>query len=205
MQILETPAELRFDEQTHTYWIGQTRVPGVTEILKHFFGNGRLYAEEDAWRGQAVHRAVHLFEKGTLDEQTLDETVAGYLEAYKKAKADLGFRVLGSEMRVFNGPGFYAGTLDLLVELAWNSKTEPRTFVIDIKTGKHQGWHVFQTALYANCFAQVTGTGILELSQDGTFDFFQDCEFWFSRSLAITLPPLYLWKLNAGLIKKELV
>jgi len=77
---------LTFAEENHEYlWDGK-QVPSVTGILravglsKDFGGIADFYKE----RGQAVHKAIELFLKGTLDETTIDPVLIPYWEGFKR-------------------------------------------------------------------------------------------------------------------------
>ena len=79
---------IEFRESDHSYWFDGIRVPGVSEIIE---GAGltdpnaqKYYTKFHADRGTAVHKACELYDKGILDEDSLDPEVVGYLEAYKK-------------------------------------------------------------------------------------------------------------------------
>src|SRR5262245_40790498 len=63
-------------------------------------------------RGKAVHRAIELYESGTLEEETLHPDVAGHFAAYKKFKDETGYKPEAFEESVFSDSLRYRGTLD---------------------------------------------------------------------------------------------
>lgn len=122
---------IRFDADTHTYWMGGARLPSVTEVLKPLYGDLRFVDQDlldyKSELGRAVHRAVELHVLDGLDYSTLDDQVASYFAQYLKFESDTGFKATASEQIVHHTMG-YAGTLDL----AGNMGTIHA--VIDIKT-----------------------------------------------------------------------
>ena len=144
---------IEFRESDHSYWYDGVRVPGVSEIID---GVGLMdpaakqhYTKFYADRGTAVHKATELYDKGTLDESSLDPEIVGYVEAYKKFVAEHDPTWVEIEKRGFNKQLFYAGTLDRAGFL-----NEAGAVVLDIKTGQKAKWHVIQLALYAMLLVQ---------------------------------------------------
>lgn len=122
---------IRFDEGTHTYWLGQQLIPGVTSVLKMvggYEGVPEHILNAASERGRAVHLATEFYDDGDLDEDSLHESLRPYLDAWKQFRADTGFVVTHSETMVYHPRHRYAGTLDRVGDL--NKK---RT-LLDIKT-----------------------------------------------------------------------
>lgn len=135
----------RFDSETHTYWLGERRLPSPTGLIKEF----GLYQYEDTptqiWyrdRGSAVHKACELFDKRDLDESTLDPEIVPYLEQYKAFLKVSGAQVLRNEEPAYHPTLMYAGTIDRVYLL--NGKP----VVVDIKTGTPEPWHGIQLVAY---------------------------------------------------------
>ena len=63
-------------------------------------------------RGQAVHRAIQLYEAGTLDQGRLHRDVVGPFRAYLSFKERESFKMLTSEEPVSHPQLRYRGTLD---------------------------------------------------------------------------------------------
>lgn len=109
--------KVEFREEDHSYWVNGERYPGVTEILRET-GQAKDWSDVPAYyreRGSAVHKAVELWIKGTLDEESLDPVIVPYFEQFtgwarKKGMAGLWLaeNSYGSEKMV------YAGTIDLI-------------------------------------------------------------------------------------------
>ena len=88
--------ELTFYEKhpiyDHIYFHDGIVIPSVTRILSEM---NLAFHYADQWYldfGTAVHKAIEFFEKGTLDESTLDQRVIPRLDAYQKFKEKHGFK-----------------------------------------------------------------------------------------------------------------
>ena len=135
---------LTFDEATHTYRLDGTVLPSVTTILKaEGFVDTSRYTEYGRDRGTKVHRAIHLYDDGELDEDSLDPALRPYLEGWIRFKQESGFEVIESEGRHASEAYQFAGTLDKLG--TWKPNTP---VIIDIKTGKVESWVGLQLAGY---------------------------------------------------------
>jgi hypothetical protein len=167
----DTSGHLTLDDDTHIYRLDGRIIPGVTEILKdvglcdHFDdGNSEWYME----RGRAVHAAIQYCIDGSLDWDTVEPCVMGFMHAFTKARVDLRFEVLACEKMVFDETRWYAGTLDLLVKME-----DGYTQLWDIKSGSPLPWHGLQTAAYAAAkFKTMTQSYKrygLYLREDGTY------------------------------------
>jgi hypothetical protein len=111
--------------------------PSVTQTIRDAGLMG--YMPEDDWyleRGTAVHAATALWDRGELDEDTVDPAVAPYLDAWKRYRADMRDPDIGLmiEQIVYDPIVGYAGTMDRAG--------------IDIKTGTSCPWHIVQCAAY---------------------------------------------------------
>ena len=147
---------LTFDSQSHAYRLAGAIVPSVTQVLQVMetfsFGRGGSMGERQADTamtfqrarefGSHVHAATDFFDKGVLDEQTLDESLKPYLLGWKNFLRDTGFQVTHSEQQVFHPLLKYAGTLDR--RGIWKKTT----WCLDIKTGKPPKTVGPQTAAY---------------------------------------------------------
>lgn len=111
-----------FRESDHTYWLDGKKVPGVTSILKPLYVGDFKFVKDDILEykselGKAVHRAVELHVKGGLDYSTVVEPVLPLFDGYLKFERESGFKMTGSELRVYSQIYGYAGTCDLAGEL----------------------------------------------------------------------------------------
>ena len=108
---------LEFDAESHKYFIGKKRIPGVSEILqkcgltKDWTGVDPFYAE----RGKAVHLAIQFYLEHRLDESSLDPIIVPYFEGFKKYYAEHPMGITRCEVRGHCGDEF-AGTIDCITE-----------------------------------------------------------------------------------------
>jgi len=142
--------QINFTQSTHTYWVEREgikeKVPSVSTIIGNILELDKQYKNMDPFyanRGTAVHRAIELYIVDNLDEESLDDEVIPFFNAYKKFSKLTKFNPLSSEQQVFSEELWVAGTLDLIGEI------QKKKVLIDIKTGQKQKWHQIQTAGYA--------------------------------------------------------
>jgi hypothetical protein len=98
-----------------------------------------------AWRGTLVHRALHWWAEGTLDTETLDPTIAGYVAAGIRFHEESRLVVANVEQIVYDPVHGYAGTFDL------DGLIGDELWLIDYKTGLILPGHALQLAAYLNC------------------------------------------------------
>ncbi len=128
--------ELILDEN-HRYTLDGRPLDGVTSILKEA---GLINGYGSDWylhRGTAIHKATEFYDRGTLDEDTIDPQIAGYLESWKRFRLDQDYQPTYYELSFSDPVLLYAGTLDRLP-------------LIDLKSGAFAPWHVLQLAAYWN-------------------------------------------------------
>ena len=127
---------LRFDPESHRYFWDDVHVPNVTSILSPLVDYARVpwaVLEKARQEGVAMHKMVELYVADDLDEQALPEWLRPRLEAFQKFQAESGFKVEGSERRVYHVAHRYAGTLDLVGDMNGDLT------VIDIKRSLFAG------------------------------------------------------------------
>ncbi len=117
---------LTFNYATHEYRFNGVVMPSVTQILKAvgLSDYSRVPADtlqRTAERGRVVHEIIELYERGTLDESTIDPALRGYFESYLRAK-DAGLlpeRPSAIEKMVYSEKYKYCGMLDQLYNDDW--------------------------------------------------------------------------------------
>lgn len=156
---------LHFDEATHTYTFNSRPVPSVTQVLQaEQFVDVTWFTEHGRDRGKKAHLAIHLYDMGDLDEDSLDPALAPYLDAWKKFKQDSGFKIYESESAYYHPFLQYAGTPDKYGEL--NGKAA----LIDIKTGAVQEWVRIQLSAYAELISNGPLSRFsIQLKDDGSY------------------------------------
>ena len=179
-------------DESHVYHDSAGRVvPGVTGIIR---ACGLM--DENGWndyardRGRAVHKAVELYERGTLDPDSLDPAIVPYLAAWVEFKEQTGYVALECEQIVFHPIYRYAGTLDQVGVL------DSKSAVVDLKTGAQAAWWGVQTAAY-NAVAKRRVRYSLELKGDGTWRLVQHTD---KRDINIFLACLTVagWRAGRG-------
>jgi hypothetical protein len=139
-------AELTFDAGAHEYRFGGRVVPSVTQVLSVLTANDFDYVDGEELeaarsRGQYVHRAIDLDNRGELDEEALDPEFLPYLTQWRKFLTETRWTVSASEQRVYHPTLRYAGTIDTGI---WQNAS----WVLDIKTGAVPRTVGPQTAAY---------------------------------------------------------
>jgi hypothetical protein len=158
------PDGLQFDAETHTYTLDGSALPSVTYILREAGLIGEWSSNTGPMTvGSYAHRLTEYDDKGELDADSVDPSLVGYLDAWRRFRTESGIEIVAIEKRVFHAAYRYAGTVDRVV--AWNGLRS----VIDIKTGSPAPWHALQTAAYANCETGIVHRASVYLSADGKY------------------------------------
>lgn len=124
----------------------------VTTILKDELG---LYQWKGtmtkATRGTNIHLACQFYDEKDLKEDSLTEDIKENLDQYKKALAENNIVVEANELPRYHPELGYAGTIDKI------AKVDGKRAIIDIKTGKEEHWHCWQTAAYLGMIKKEIG------------------------------------------------
>lgn len=119
--------DLTFDELTHTYFIGDERIPSVSEIMRPLtkpvmdsVPPWRLDKARD--RGLRVHQAISDY----ILFDIIDEEYRKWIETFRLFLHENELQVVYSEFMLTDGE--YAGTIDLLLKDAKN-----RLILVDMK------------------------------------------------------------------------
>lgn len=150
-----------FDELTHSYWVGDREIVGVTTLMKKhglspdYGGIDPHVLAHAAARGTAIHRTLELYDNGEMVIQpisvddneggtlTLDTTDA--LNAYK----ELGLRVAASEYLVSDNK-----TVASFIDKVLLTDNDNEVDLADIKTTStlHEDALRWQLSIYAYLF-----------------------------------------------------
>lgn len=130
---MQSTAELTFDAGTHVYRYDGRVVPSVTQVLSVLTANDFTYVDAERLAaarqlGTHVHAAIDLYNRGELNEATLDPELAPYVFQWRKFLRETGWVVTASEQRVYHPTLKYAGSIDAGI---W----QDAPWVLDIKTG----------------------------------------------------------------------
>jgi len=147
---------LQFFEDKHIYKLNGMPLVSVTKILQmaglaDFSKIPFERLEASRKFGQAVHRACELFDKGTLDERSLDTNLWPYLDGWVACKKEYKWDFVAIEQPIISTVYKVAGTPDRI------SKSDRRrriaallgpegTYKVTEYTNKGD-WQVFLAAL----------------------------------------------------------
>jgi hypothetical protein len=205
------PVHVHLDAATHTYYADGQVVPGVTNTLKEakivdYSTIPQDVLQAAAWRGTLVHRALHWWALGTLDMDSLDPAIAGYVAAGIRFHEESRFEIANVEQMVYESTYGYAGTFDL------DGLIGNDLWLIDYKTGLILPGHGLQLAAYLNCRCSPRRYryAALKLNADGTYQLHEagrsgtlrNCNF--QRDLAIFFAALACskWRLEQHMAEK---
>ena len=159
-----------FDEVRHEYWhvpegtvvpdtpgrewlFAHTRkLMGISETMRMVgMVDTSHYQAHHAQRGTYTHHATALHDQGLLDEATVDEAVAPYLDDYQaflEAHSPTWSRI---ECLLADDISACAGTVDRVGDIMVAG--EKQQVILDIKTGSPAPWHQIQLAGYQHLVA----------------------------------------------------
>ena len=106
-----------FDEENHLFFYQDKPVPSTTHILKTM-GLYPDYSFVDPYyltRGSYIHLGTEYFDKGTLDESSLDPEISPYVEQYALVKPYFPFDIVGIEVKKVHPRLLYAGIIDRVI------------------------------------------------------------------------------------------
>jgi hypothetical protein len=166
---------IQFDQETHTYNLNGERLPSVTQILKPLYDFSAVPPDvlrRAAEFGTAVHKAVELYLKDDLDEQSLDPALVGPLTAFKVFLMD--HPALAEQQPIIEIPIYhkrlkYAGTPDLVYPYD-DIDIKSRPFSESTDPLQLAAYGAAVEDFHFRCKAK-RGAWVLELKQDGTYTF----------------------------------
>lgn len=124
---------LTLDSQHQYRWDGKP-VDGLTSTIEEA---GLIGSWGNAWyldRGSKIHLATQYWDEGTLDEETVDPKIKGYLESWKRFTKDQNYTPVEIEYQIFNPELRVASTVDRIPG------------PLDLKSGSPEPWHILQIA-----------------------------------------------------------
>jgi hypothetical protein len=127
----------------HRYWLDGRELMGVSSVLNVI--SPFNFSDPIAMlRGTAVHMATEFFDKRTLDRETVDPAIMGYLVGWERFRQETGFSPkLGEiEVKVCDPVLGVAGTYDRFGHVGGKS------ILLDIKTGARHWRYDVQVAAY---------------------------------------------------------
>ena len=160
----------------HVYRFDGLIVPGVTQVLR--FITERMYGhvppallEKKSQLGIAVHAATELVDDDDLDDDSIDETWAGYIEGYRRFLAAHKPRWTMSETLLYHPVYRYAGQVDRVgfidgAEGVWDIKTTAAIHpVVNLQTAAYE-----ELVRVSRNGCETMQRGVIWLHADGTFE-----------------------------------
>ncbi len=112
--------KLKFKSGDHTYWLGDVRLPSVTQLLsfQDFSGIPADILEYKCRLGTFVHRAIELYLQGRLNTGSLHPKIKAYFDSWLAwwEKNESHIKILGVEEIFYHSTFLYAGQIDLRCE-----------------------------------------------------------------------------------------
>jgi hypothetical protein len=138
---------LEFNAERHEYKLNGVVIPSVTQILKaaglsDFSGVNADLLQRSANFGTAVHKAIELRSKGTLDNNSVDEGLKSYLLQWDAFASQFKFESKKQEIVLCHESLKFAGTIDNLGEI------DGVETLIDVKTGTPRPSDIIQLCAY---------------------------------------------------------
>lgn len=159
-------AAITFDPEEHRYTIDDGVEESVTQVLSECGISDFSGVDPDVlwWaqqRGTMVHRAAHFINQHNLDPATVDDRIAGYVEAWRAFRRDHELQVHHSEhivhrrLTIRGGAVIVPNRTDLHIigtlDVAGLIKKHG-PIILDIKTGEEtESWPI-QLASYAMAY-----------------------------------------------------
>lgn len=190
----------RFNPDTHEYRAGDLRLPGATDVIKsQGLVNVEWMTDEARWRGKCVHRGVELVNRKSLDWETVDESIAGYLRSFEAFIATSGFEVLGCEEPCFSGAfGCIPDVWGILNNV---------NVLVELKTGPIPKWAAIQTALQARALREDKNFRVykrfgLRLLPNGKLAKLEPFEDPADDRVAMSMVDSFHWKVENGYLRE---
>lgn len=115
----------------HRYILDGKQIDGLTSTIQEAGLMGNYGSEWHMDKGMKIHLATELWDKGTLDESTVDPQIQRYLESWKQFRKDQDYTPTYIEYPTYHP------------ELLIGTKID-RLPLLDIKSGPQAPWHVLQ-------------------------------------------------------------
>lgn len=142
---------LTFQEDLHEYRLDGVTIPSVTQVLQAtgLSDVSKIPAailDRASLFGKAVHKAVELDTKGTLDYESLDESLIPYLNGWKAFVEDFNYKCVSIEYRTHHPLYRYGATIDQIGLIGLGKYAGEA--IGDIKSGVPQPSHKYQLSAY---------------------------------------------------------
>lgn len=105
-------SDLKFDAETHSYWLRGQRLPSVTQVIQRVMP---YEGPRDEWamqRGSAMHHGCALDDMGKLDWDSVSPEIEGRILAWRKFRRDWPAGLVQAEQPLASEKYRFAGTPD---------------------------------------------------------------------------------------------
>ena len=160
----------KFIVSNHSYWMGNTEVPGNTfTITDNGFIDDEYFTVEGRIRGTRVHMLTQFLDEGDYDPREADRfDLSGYVESWRKAKERRGFEVVLCEEVMFHNLFRFGTIIDRI--LMWDGWET----IAEIKSGAVELAHPYQTGAQELACESELGTYARGLRRRGAFYLHKD-------------------------------
>src|SRR5579862_9265693 len=131
-----------FDKDTHTYRLRGNVIPSVTQVIGAVHPRNYECADWYLERGRKMHKAIHFLIQGVLDWSSVDEAIAGRLQAYQKFMTEYEGRAIQTETSMYSETYLFAGTTDAIIT------SQKKASLLDVLTD-------FKSSLEAQVFIKL--------------------------------------------------
>jgi len=187
-------SRIRFDAETHTYYLNDRALPSVTQIMGEILGHPYYASEWHMQRGTVVHAYAELIAK-QIPFAEPDERVRGQIEACRKFHAECVPEILDVEKVFASERYLFAGTCDLIIR--W----EGVRMLVDYKATLTKQTEV-QLGAYGILSGVTKGVGV-QLNPDGTYKTSDIYELKRPGQEFINLLGAYNTKARLGMLSKK--
>lgn len=169
----------------------KSKLPRVTEIMRAAgLYSGMVHIPEIYLEiGRATHKACELLDLCDLDEASLDPTIIGRVEGYRRFLAEMQPEIEAVEQEVTHPVLLYVGHLDRIITI------DGRRGVLDIKGPSHDPSTGIQLAAYQHALEPAPAYRWSLHLGDGTYKLIPhtDRDDWPAFRAALTL---HQWRKN---------
>lgn len=147
-------SEFRFIPEAQEYFLGNKKLPSVTDILRAegFYKYNYIYSNSFyKRRARDVSEATVLYDKGELSVETADRVIASYLKTYARFKEKTKVKILDIKVPKYHPRYLYAGVIDRICMINGEHA------LINIKAGSPQKADPVELVAYGELLREETG------------------------------------------------
>jgi hypothetical protein len=115
----------------HRYLLDGKSIDGLTSTIAEAGLIGGYGSEWHMDRGSKIHLATEFYDRKTLDMNTVDPQIEGYLNSWITFRKDQNYNPVEIEYQIYHPELMVASKIDRLP-------------LLDIKSGSQEPWHILQ-------------------------------------------------------------